>query len=72
MIRFTRHAKNKIRRLGLTDSYISEAVDNPDFKSTDSVGRSIFWKNVPNGRLKIVCDMEKEMTIVVTVILRKR
>ena len=55
MIRFTRHARNRMRLYHLTEAEVSDGVHQPDSVTPTSHGEQHAWKPIPRGWLRVTC-----------------
>jgi hypothetical protein len=68
MLNFSRHARNQMKRRGISRAEVRYCLNNPDITITPKEGCKQFRANHPSGkRIKVVVDTEKNK--VVTVIL---
>ncbi|NQS98870.1 MAG: DUF4258 domain-containing protein [candidate division Zixibacteria bacterium] len=71
-IKLSRHAKGRFRKLKLPDEILSETVNAPDNTSKDKLGHEVHWKKIPEGYLKVVCAIEENKIVIVTVVLKSK
>ena len=72
MIRFTHHARNRMRMYHLTEAEVSDALRQPDGVTPTRHGEQHAWKHIPRGWLRVTCVKEDQTTIVITVTVRRR
>lgn len=72
MIRFTRHARNRMRLYRLTEAEVSDALRQPDHATPTSHGEQHAWKQTPRGWLRVTSTQEGQVTLVITVTIRRR
>ena len=70
-LRFTRHARNKMRQHNLTEQAIAEHIELSDEITPGILGRTNYVSPHPEGRLHITAIDEGSERIVVTVILKR-
>jgi len=52
-IRYTRHAKNRMRWHKITQTEVESAVASPDFEESSLENRLNLWKNISNKYLRV-------------------
>jgi Domain of unknown function (DUF4258) len=72
MIRFTRHARNRMRLYQLTEADVTGALRQPDRVTPTSHGEQHAWKHIPRGWLRVTSVEENQILIVITVTVRRR
>jgi hypothetical protein len=73
MIRFTRHARNRMRLYRLTEADVSDALRQPHHVTPTSRGEQHAWKHVPTGWLRVTYVEEHQtLVVVITVTVRRR
>jgi hypothetical protein len=72
MIRFTRHARNRVRLYHLTEADVSDALRQPDGVTPSSHGEQHAWKHTSRGWLRVTHVKEGQTTIIITVTVRRR
>jgi Domain of unknown function (DUF4258) len=72
MIRFTRHARNRMRLWRLTEAEVTEALRTPDQVTPSSHGERHAWKQTARGWLRVTSVQEDETFVVITVTVRRR
>jgi hypothetical protein len=72
-IRFTRHARNRLRLWKLSEADVTEVLRRPDRTTpTSHPGRTNAWKRVGDRWLRVTFTVEGETTVVITVTPRGR
>ena len=71
-LRFTRHARNRIRRDQVLRNTVASAIEHPDFLLPNKEGRLEAVKRLGKEHLRIIFKEESRYIVVITVILRKR
>jgi hypothetical protein len=72
MIRFTRHARNRMRLWRLTEAVVTEALRQPDQVTPSSQGQRHAWKQHAAGWLRVTYSQEDQTLMVITVTVRRR
>jgi len=72
MIRFTRHARNRMRLYDLTEIDVTEALSQPDRLTPTSHGEQHAWQHIPRGWLRVTYVEEHQTVVVITVTVRRR
>jgi Domain of unknown function (DUF4258) len=72
MIRFTRHARNRMRMYHLTEAEVSDALRQPECVTPTRYGERHAWRHIPRGWLRVTFVKEDQTTIVITVTVRRR
>jgi hypothetical protein len=71
-VKFTRHAKNRMRMHGISDSDVLSAIEKPEFLEP-SVGERInAWIKTPDRFLRVTYRNEKDGIFVITAVKKKR
>ena len=71
-VRFSRHARNRLRWQRLTRADALAVLEAPDWTEPSYAGRVNHWKRVRRGWLRVSTAIERSRTIIVTVTLRDR
>src|ERR671923_2490014 len=71
-IRYTRHARNRMRLWHLTEADVMELLTQPDCVTPSRQGREHVWKQPHGGWLRVTSIQEGQTTVVVTVTVRRR
>jgi hypothetical protein len=72
MIRFTRHAKNRLRHAEISLNIALDAINHPDDEYIAEINHIIKWKKIANGFLKLICVSEGENLIIITAVFKSR
>lgn len=68
MVRYTRHAKDRMRERNITDEEIKYCLDNYHTRYTDLAGNPIYKADLPDGRhIKVVVKANSVDPIIITV-----
>ncbi len=70
-MRYTRHAKNQARRLGMSDADVERVVASPLYADADEDGKPRFVGDVRGVRVRVVVALD-EPDLVVTIHPRRR
>jgi Domain of unknown function (DUF4258) len=70
-MRFTRHAKNRARRLGITVADVEEVIADPTKIDFDKKGKPRYTGCAGNIRLRVVVALD-EPELIVTIHDRRR
>ncbi|MCL5958400.1 MAG: DUF4258 domain-containing protein [Chloroflexi bacterium] len=68
----SRHARNRMRRDGMTEVEVVAAVEHPDQVTPSGEGRMNAWKQIGESWLRVTYTVEKGTTVIVTVTPRRR
>jgi len=71
-IRYTRHAKNRMRWHKIPKAEVESAVDSPDFEETSSENRSNAWKKFSDKYLRVTHIKSKDEILVLTAVKKKK
>jgi hypothetical protein len=72
MIKYTRHAKNRMRLHRLTEAEIESAIDNSDFIEPSSEGKLNAWKKVSEKYLRVTFKEEAGKVLIITAVKKKK
>lgn len=71
-IKYTRHAKNRMRCHQITNTEIESAVNNPDFMEVISEGRVNAWMKVSEKYIRVTYKKESDKIYVITAVKKKK
>ena len=71
-IRYTRHAKNRMRWHGITESEIESAILSPDFIESFSENRLNAWKRFPERFLRVTYEEKNGELLIITAVKKKK
>lgn len=75
-MRFTRHARNRLRwlgrRHGITEQQVEETLLTPDAATASIAGRINAWKQIPVGWLRVTHVREQRGIVIITVTVTDR
>jgi hypothetical protein len=70
--KLARHAKNRMRMHGITETEIDLAVENPDFTEPSAEGRINVWKKLGDKFLRVTYKNEPARILVITAVKKKK
>ncbi len=65
-LKFTRHAKNRMRLHKIKESEVESAINKPDFIESSSEGKLNAWLKVPEKYLRVTYKQESDKILVIT------
>lgn len=71
-IKFTRHAKNRIRLHKITEFEIETTINKPDFVEPSSGGKLNAWKKTSEKYLRVTYKEEPANNLVITAVKKKK
>ena len=71
-LRFTRHARNRMRKEGVRPLAVEVCVSSPELVADSIVGRKNLWRRHGEGYLRVTIAEEDEALVVVTVTVRRK
>jgi hypothetical protein len=71
-LRFTRHARNRMRKEGVRSLVVETCVRGPEHVTASILGRKNLWRRHEEGYLRVTIAEEDETLVVVTVTVRRR
>jgi len=72
VIKYTRHAKNRMRLHRITEAEIESAIGNPDFIEPSSDGKLNAWKRVLEKYLRVTFKEESGKFLVISAVKKKK
>ena len=72
MLRFTRHARNRMRRDGISEDDVHQCVEHPDETVASIEGRTNYIRNADEAFLRVTAIEEAGDLVIITVTLRRR
>lgn len=72
MIKYTRHAKNRMRLHRATEAEIESAINNSDFIEPSTEGKLNAWKKVSEKYLRVTFKEEGENFLIITAVKKKK
>ena len=70
-LRFTRHARNRMRKQEVRRQLVEECVSSPELVTDSILGRKNHWRRHDEGYLRVTMGEEDEALVVVTVTIRR-
>jgi hypothetical protein len=71
-VKYTRHAKNRMRLHRIKESEIESAINKPDFIESSSEGKLNAWLKVPKKYLRVTYKQESDKILVITAVKKKK
>jgi hypothetical protein len=71
-IKYTRHARNRMRLHRITESEIESTINNPDFSKPSSEDRFNVWKKIDEKFLRVTYKEESNRILVITAVKKKK
>ena len=72
LIKFTRHAKNRMRWHKISEDDVVNCLANPDFQESALKGKNHSWKKVSRKFLRVTFIEEEMAIIVITAVMRRK
>ena len=72
LLRFSRHARNRMRRHKISEELISSVIDSPDSQTPTIKGRTNAAKVTEDRIIRVTYVREAGQTVVITVSPRRR
>ncbi|MBE0431582.1 MAG: DUF4258 domain-containing protein [Dehalococcoidia bacterium] len=69
---FSRHARNRMRRFGVSPGEVEQLLEGPDHTESGEKGRRNAWRKRNDRYIRVTYVEEQERTVVVTVTLKDR
>ena len=66
-IYLSRHAKNRMRKFGISSNIVKQVLKNPDLLEPSIKGRKNIWRKVQDKYYRVTCFEESNRIVVVTV-----
>ena len=70
-VKFTRHAKNRMRMHGISESDVLSAIEKPEFLEPSVGDRINAWITTPERFLRVTYRDEKDEIFVITAVKKK-
>jgi hypothetical protein len=71
-IRITRHARNRMRRHGISEDLIRVTLQSSEWEEASVAGRTNRWRGVEARFLRVTCRDESERIVVISAVFRKK
>lgn len=70
-IKYTRHAKNRMRLHKINETDVELTIDNPDFTEYSFKDRKNIWKRVSDRYIRVTCREDGDKIVIITVVKKK-
>lgn len=71
-VRYTRHARNRMRWHKIKEDEIESAIKNPEFLESSIEGRFNAWTKTSNKFLRVTYKEKPEKFLVITAVKKKK
>jgi len=71
-IQYSRHAKNRMRMHGISESEIEDAVSDADFTEPSVEGRINVWEKSADKFIRVTCKDEPARMMIITAVKKKK
>ena len=71
-LRYTRHAKNRMRLHGISEFEVESAINHPDFIEPSQEGRLNAWLRCSERYLRVTYKEESEGILIITAVKKKK
>ena len=71
-IKFTHHARNRMRWRKISEGEVADCIANPIFREAAKKGKTHSWKKVSQRFLRVTWLEEEDDIIIITAVLKKR
>lgn len=71
-IQYSRHAKNRMRMHGISESEIEDAISDADFTEPSVEGRINVWKKSADKFIRVTCKDEPARIMIITAVKKKK
>lgn len=71
-IKYTRHAKNRMRMRNISDFEISTAIGEPDFTESSVDDRANVWKKSADKFLRVTYKELVDKIVIITAVKKKK
>lgn len=71
-IKFTRHAKNRMRWHRITEKEVELALAKPQTIEKDRAGKVNIWRKVGRRYLRVTYKEESDIKVIITAVLKKK
>ncbi|KKW32894.1 MAG: hypothetical protein UY76_C0014G0007 [Candidatus Uhrbacteria bacterium GW2011_GWA2_52_8d] len=69
-VRFTRHAKNRMRWRGITKTEVQSVLSNPDAVERLSQDKKNYFKIISKRRIRVTAIQEERELVVITAVVK--
>lgn len=71
-VKFTRHARNRMRLHGISESEAESVISEPDFIEPSIEGRLNAWKKASEKYLRVTYKEEDDKILVISTVRKKK
>ena len=71
-LKYTRHAKNRMRMHNITEAEVERTIANPDFVELSAEGRTNAWKQTAEKFLRVTYKDEPARVLVITAVKKNK
>lgn len=71
-IKYTRHAKNRMRWHKISEQEIELAIEKPEYKESSPEGRSSVWIETSGKFLRMTFKEETDRLLIITAVKKKK
>jgi len=71
-IKYTRHAKNRMRWRRIPKTEVATAIASPDFEEPASENRRNVWTKLSDKYLRVTYEESEEIILIVTAVHKKK
>ncbi|MEI9476860.1 MAG: DUF4258 domain-containing protein [Deltaproteobacteria bacterium] len=71
-IRYTRHARNRMRQHGITETEVKSCLENPEHSELSSEGRLNAWVGLSGKFLRVTYKEDEDGFLVITAVKKKK
>jgi hypothetical protein len=71
-VRYTRHARNRMRLHKISEEEIELAINKPDFIEVSSEGRFNAWMKISEKYLRVTFKQEAERILIITAVKQRK
>jgi hypothetical protein len=71
-VKYTRHAKNRMRLHEINEADVELAIDNPDLTESSFEERKNVWKKISDRYLRVTYKEEKDRILIITAVKKKK
>lgn len=71
-IKYSRHAKNRMRMRNISDVEINLAIEEPDFTESSADGRVNVWKRSADKFLRVTYKEVVDKVVIITAVKKKK
>jgi hypothetical protein len=71
-VKYTRHAKNRMRWHKITETEVESAIQKPEFLEPSTEGRFNAWEKISDKFLRVTYKEETDRFLVITAVKKKK